>query len=104
MLAVYRTTPCYGAVLNVERESPRKSTKKLGTKGIYPVVPRFHRMFMFVFEIAVRDQTHPVGLGSPPYLVIGFMGPVNHSLNISFWLAPMYFENLRIGGTTECSS
>jgi len=32
----------------------------------------------------VRYQTQPVGLGKPPYLVIGFMGPVIHSLNIAF--------------------
>lgn len=51
-----------------------------------------------------RVQTQPVGLGRPPYLVIGFMGPVLHCLNRSFWLAPMYLENLRIGGTTEYSS
>ena len=50
------------------------------------------------------NQTQPVGLGRPPYLVIGFMGPVIHCLNRSFWLAPMYLENLRIGGTTEYSS
>jgi len=32
----------------------------------------------------VQHQTQPVGFGRPPYLVIGFMGPVIHSLNIAF--------------------
>jgi hypothetical protein len=32
----------------------------------------------------MQYQTQPVGLGRPPYLVIGFMGPVIHSLNIAF--------------------
>ena len=29
-------------------------------------------------------QTHPVGFGRPPYLVIGFIGPDRHILNIAF--------------------
>jgi len=29
-------------------------------------------------------QTQPVGFGKPPYLVIGFIGPVRHILNIAF--------------------
>jgi len=33
---------------------------------------------------AADGQTQPVGLGRPPYLVIGFMGPVIHSLNMAF--------------------
>jgi hypothetical protein len=33
---------------------------------------------------AAGGQTQPVGLGRPPYLVIGFMGPVIHSLNMAF--------------------
>ena len=33
---------------------------------------------------AAVNQTQPVGLGSPPYLVMGFIGPVIQSLNISF--------------------
>ena len=39
-----------------------------------------------VFDRAVvcRCQTQPVGLGSPPYLVIGFIGPVIHILKMSF--------------------
>ncbi len=32
-----------------------------------------------------RLQTQPVGLGRPPYLVIGFIGPVFHILKIAFW-------------------
>jgi len=48
----------------------------------------------------VRSQTQPVGLGRPPYLVIGFIGPVIHILNMAFWSAPRYLANLRIGGTT----
>ncbi len=51
-----------------------------------------------------RRQTQPVGLGSPPYLVIGFIGPVIQSLNMPFWSSPRYLANLRMGGTTECSS
>jgi len=31
-----------------------------------------------------EGQTQPVGLGRPPYLVIGFIGPVIHSLNMAF--------------------
>jgi len=53
---------------------------------------------------AAAVQTQPVGLGSPPYFVIGFIGPVIHILNIAFWSSPMYLENLRMGGTTACSS
>jgi hypothetical protein len=49
-------------------------------------------------------QTQPVGLGRPPYLVIGFIGPVIQILNNSFWSSPRYFANLRIGGTTLSSS
>ncbi len=29
-------------------------------------------------------QTQPVGLGKPPYLVMGFIGPVSQSSKISF--------------------
>lgn len=52
----------------------------------------------------LNRQTHPVGFGRPPYLVIGFMGPVIQILNSSFWSSSRYFANLRIGGTTLCSS
>ena len=31
-----------------------------------------------------KVYTQPVGLGKPPYLVIGFIGPVFHILNTSF--------------------
>lgn len=55
-------------------------------------------------HFAADDQTQPVGLGRPPYLVIGFIGPVFHILKITFWSWPMYFANLRIGGTTFSSS
>ena len=62
------------------------------------------RVQVHVLETIVCVQTQPVGLGSPPYLVIGFIGPVIHILNIAFWSSPMNLENLRIGGTTACSS
>lgn len=45
-------------------------------------------------------QTQPVGFGKPPYLLMGFIGPVIQVLNISFWSSPTYLANLRIGGTT----
>ena len=51
-----------------------------------------------------QAQTQPVGLGNPPYLVMGFIGPVFHILKMAFWSWPTYFANLRIGGTTLSSS
>ena len=44
------------------------------------------------------------GLGRPPYFVIGFIGPVNHILNMSFLSIPMNLANTLIAGTVEFSS
>ena len=38
----------------------------------------------FRWQTPDTNYTQPVGLGKPPYLVIGFIGPVSQSLNISF--------------------
>lgn len=55
-------------------------------------------------KTADNTQTQPVGLGMPPYLVIGFIGPVIHNSKTSFWSSPMCLANLRIGGTEpNCS-
>ena len=48
--------------------------------------------------------TQPVGLGRPPYLVIGFIGPVIQSLKTSCWSSSRYLANLRMGGTLPNSS
>lgn len=46
--------------------------------------------FMFCFRPLAESlrpaeaQTQPVGFGNPPYLVIGFIGPVIHRSNSSF--------------------
>ena len=38
----------------------------------------------FGWQTPDTNYTQPVGLGKPPYLVMGFIGPVSQSLNISF--------------------